>query len=134
MIEGACLCGAVTVRAEPAGGVSACHCAPCRRWSGSVFAGFDAREVRIEGPVRTFRSSAFAERAWCDACGTHLYFKDDDAEPELSPGLFAEAAAWPLEREVYADRARAFRLAGEHERVGASDYEATHPHVEGDGT
>lgn len=134
MIRGACLCGAVTVRAEALGGLSACHCDPCRRWSGSVFAGFEARDVAVEGPVRTFRSSPFAVRGWCDECGTHLYFKDDGAEPELSPGLFAEAADWPLEREVYADRARAFRLAGEHQRVSARHYEATHRHVTGDRT
>ena len=128
-IEGRCLCGAVTVRAVPAGGVSACHCRPCRRWSGAVFAGFDAERVEIEGPVRTFRSSAFAARAWCGECGTHLWFRDDGRPYELSPGLFDEAADWPLEREVYADRARAFRLSGAHERVSAAAYEMEHPHV-----
>ncbi len=141
-IDGACLCGAVRVRAVPAGEVSACHCRPCRGWSGSVFAGFEARDVEIEGPVRTWRSSSFATRAWCGDCGTHLWFRDDgeaplggDAGPfELSPGLFEAAADWPLAREVYADRARAFALAGTHERVSAAEYEAGHRHVEGDAT
>ncbi len=131
-MTGTCLCGAVRVRAVAAGALSACHCRPCRRWSGSVFAGFDAEGVEIEGPVRTYRSSSFATRAWCEACGTHLWFRDDGGPFELSPGIFDEAGAWPLAREVYADRARAFALAGDHERVSAADYEAGHRHVQGD--
>lgn len=129
-IEGRCLCGAVRVRAVRAGEISACHCRPCRRWSGTVFAGFEASGVEVEGmeDVRTYRSSAFATRAWCGRCGTHLWFRDDGGPYELSPGLF-EAADWPLGREVYADRARTFRLAGDHERVGAAEYEAEHRHV-----
>ena len=129
MIEGACLCGAVRVRGRRTSEVSACHCGPCRRWSGTVFAGVDAAEVEVEGPVRTYRSSGFAERAWCGACGTALWFRIDGQAHELSPGLFEEGAGWPLAREVYADRAGALALAGDHERVSAADYERDHVHV-----
>ena len=92
-----------------------------------MFAGFDAADVVVEGPVRTYRSSAFAERAWCDGCGTALWFREDGGPHELSPGLFD--VEWVLEREVYADRAGALALAGEHERVSAAEYEREHVHV-----
>ena len=85
-----------------------------------------AEDVEVEGEVATYRSSAFAERAWCPACGTHLWFRaDGSAGIELMPGLFDGAAELPLAREVYADRAfAAVLLAGEHRRVTAAEYEA----------
>ena len=128
-VEGRCLCGAVRVRARRTSDVSTCHCGPCRRWSGTVFAGVDGADVAVEGPVRTYRSSSFAERAWCDACGTALWFRVDGEAHELSPGLFEEGAGWPLVRENYADRAGPLALAGEHERVSGAAYERENVHV-----
>lgn len=90
-------------------------------------------DVTITGPVCRYRSSSFAERAWCGTCGTHLWIRDDDAtEYEFMPGLFDGARDVPLVREVYADRAFAYvPLAGTHDRVSAEDYEAANPFVEG---
>ena len=129
VLQGRCLCGAVRVgAARPEGGVSACHCAICRRWSGAAMFGIEvpATEVEVTGEVARYRSSAFAERAFCPACGTHLWFRGDGAaEIELMPGLFDWASDLPLAREVYADRAfAAVRLAGDHRRITAAEYEA----------
>ena len=133
-LQGRCLCGAVRVgAARPEGGVSACHCAICRRWSGAAMFGIEvsAAEVEVTGEVARYRSSAFAERAFCPACGTHLWFRSDGSdEYEFMPGLFDGAAGMPLARENYADRAlAAVRLAGDHERVTAAAREAAHRHV-----
>ena len=90
-----------------------------------------ADAVRVTGQVATYRSSPFAERAFCATCGTHLWFRDDGGDYELVPGLFEEAAGFPLSREVYADRAfAAVPLAGDHARVSRADYESSHPFVE----
>ncbi len=132
MMDGRCLCGAVRieVRAHDPSGVSVCHCALCRRWSGFVMAGFRAApaDVTVTGTVATYASSSFAERAWCPACGTHLWFRDttpDGADYELMPGFFESARDLPLHHEVYADRAfAAAAFAGTHSRVSAADYEA----------
>ena len=136
-MEGRCLCGAVRVAvARHEGATSACHCTLCRRWSGAATWGFEAPAdaVEVTGPVATYRSSPFAERAFCGTCGTHLWLRDDGRGYELVPGLFDAAAALPLAREVYADRAFAcVPLAGDHERVSRADYEASHPFVEGGG-
>ena len=133
---GHCLCGAVTITVRShADAVSACHCSMCRRWSGSAFWGFEAHAdaVDIAGPVRTYRSSSFAERAWCDACGSHIWFRDIGADYELPPGLFQGARNMPLVREVYADQALAsVPLAGDHVRVTRTGYEKTHKFVEGE--
>lgn len=134
-IEGRCLCGAVTLYlGRHAEAVSVCHCSMCRRWTGFAMAvvAAGAEEMRVEGPVARYRSSEFAERAWCERCGTHLWVRDDGGDYDVMPGLFEAAQDFPLVREVYADRAMASaRLAGEHPRVTAADYEASHRFVAG---
>lgn len=134
---GHCLCGAVTVRAtDLAREISACHCGMCTRWSGSVQMGIEAPEagVTVTGPVKTYRSSWFAERAWCDTCGSALWLRNVDGPDtgyyELVPGLFDNAAGARLTRVVYADRAPdGFSLAGDHARVSQAQYEAENPHL-----
>lgn len=82
--------------------------------------------VEVAGPVQRYRSSSFAERAWCAACGTHLWIRDDDGPYEFMPGLFDDARALPLSHEIYVDRAFAsVTLAGGHRRVTQADYEAS---------
>ncbi len=135
-MEGRCACGAVTVTARPsAPEVSACHCAMCRRWTGGAVWCLEAEAdaVTAEGPVRVWRSSEFAERAFCGACGSHLWIRDDASGYDLSPGLFDDAAGFPLVREIYVDRAFASaRFAGGHARATAAEYEAGHRFIQGD--
>ena len=140
-ITGRCLCGAVTVtvagKHDPR--VGACHCRMCQRWSGGLFLCFeaDASSVTITGEVTRYRSSAFAERAFCPRCGSHLWFNDVEADGapksyELMPGLFDAARPWPLRSEIYVDRAMAsIHLGGEHRRKTRAEYEATNQFVEG---
>ena len=141
-LTGRCLCGAVTVRVagEHDPRVGACHCRMCQRWSGGLFLCFtaEASAVTVEGEVRRFRSSPFAERAFCPVCGSHLWFNDgaegeEPTEYELMPGLFDAARDWPLRSEVYTDRALAsIRLGGDHRRKTRAKYEADNPAIEGD--
>ena len=139
MIEGHCLCGAVTLRVgdhDPR--VGACHCRMCQRWSGGLFLCFSApaAEVHVEGPVVRFASSAFAERAFCGRCGSHLWVRNTDgadAEFDLMPGLFDEARDWPLRSEIYTDRALAcLSLGGDHRRATRAEYESRNAHIAGD--
>ncbi len=140
-LEGRCLCGAVTIRVnglhDPRPG--ACHCRMCQRWSGGLFLCFYAAEdaVTVEGPVTRFASTAFAERAFCATCGSHLWMRDLEGEGsgyDLMPGLFDEARDWPMRSEIYTDRAMAsIRLEGGHNRATRAEYEAKNSHIEGDG-
>lgn len=85
-----------------------------------------------------YRSSAFAEHAFCPRCGSQLWFNDveDGAQPrsyELMPGLFDAARSWPLRSEIYVDRAMdSVRLLGNHRRKTRAEYEARNPSVDGD--
>ena len=141
-LTGHCLCGAVTitVAGEHDPRVGACHCRMCQRWSGGLFLCFevDASAVTVAGDVGRYRSSSFAERAFCPRCGSHLWFNDveEGGEPrtyELMPGLFDAAGDWPLRSEIYVDRAMAsVCLSGDHRRKSRAEYEADHPFVAGD--
>lgn len=139
-ISGHCLCGAVTIRVagahDPRPG--ACHCRMCQRWSGGLFLAFDVQSdaLTVTGPVVTFASSTFAERAFCSICGSHLWLRDtgpDETTHEVMPGLFDAARDWPLRSEVYADRAYvSVQLQGNHGRITQADYEKKYPFVPGD--
>jgi hypothetical protein len=112
----------------------------CQRWTGGLFVCFtaDAAAVTVTGEVARYRSSPFAERAFCPRCGSHLWFNDvdDGGTPknyELMPGLFDAARAWPMRSEIYVDRAMSsIRLLGEHRRSTRAEYEARNRFVEGD--
>ena len=139
MIEGHCLCGAVTISvAEHDGTTAACHCRMCQRWSGSLYLSFvaPADAVTVSGNVTSYQSTRFSQRAFCPVCGSHLWLRQtDEPDPayELMPGLFDAARQMPLKSEIYTDRALpGLALAGDHRRKTRAEYEATHPHLEGD--
>ena len=99
ILAGGCLCGAVRFEAEgPPRETTACHCRMCQRNSGTVFAvyaSYPSERVRfLAGRPKLYRSSSFAERGFCAACGTPLTFQYL-AGPEdigLTLGSFDEPA------------------------------------------
>lgn len=75
--EGGCLCGAVrySTDADPIN-ERACHCRLCQRAIGASFNArilFHMADVAVEGPVRTYHSSASLERGFCPECGTTIF-------------------------------------------------------------
>ena len=135
MMRGACLCGAVRLEADPAAAQAhACHCEMCRRWTGSAFVvvPVDAEGARFEGAesIRTYPSSAWAERAFCGTCGSTLYFRMTAEGPMqgryfMALGLFDEPDGFPLASELFIDRKPAgYAFAGEHPRLTKAEFEA----------
>ncbi len=125
---GRCMCGAVTLTAR---GVpdefGACHCDMCRRWTGAAFLATAVPEgnVRFFGTehIKRVQSSAWAERAWCDLCGTHLWYRVTDGGVwsgnfELPIGLFDDTAGMRLVSEIYHDvKPDAFAFAGDTKKM-----------------
>lgn len=121
-VEGRCLCGAVTVRAavaKPA--VRACHCDMCRQHTSSMFMSLatEPGSVEFDGPAKSYRSSDWAERGFCDICGSTLWYGTvADGVRHPAAGLFDDAAGAPLKLEFFADMApRGYALAGEHRKL-----------------
>jgi hypothetical protein len=102
---GGCLCGAVrySVRGEPVH-VGRCHCADCRKESGSAFT------VYAQWPVEAFESSgeiaSYHGRGFCPRCGSRLLNPVDpgDTHIEIRIGRLDDAPfglIWVKRREPW---------------------------------
>lgn len=121
-LTGSCLCGACEVLVRPAEDkMHACHCDMCRAWTGSSLMAVKVMpgDLEAEGPVRTRATSAWAERAWCDECGSSLFYRVTAAGPyqgvtHVATGLFENAGGLTLASEIYTDhRPDGYAFAGE---------------------
>jgi hypothetical protein len=107
--RGTCLCGSVSVVAKPKSSrISACHCSMCRKWGGGpLFAVECESEVNIEGVehVSTFSSSEWAERSFCQICGTHLFYRlKQDGHYAIPVGFFDGDDKWRFEEQIFVDQ------------------------------
>lgn len=106
-LTGRCLCTAVTItvhamRAE----VDICHCTMCQRWGGAFYAGVkgDSAVVTGEEAITIYRSSPWAERAFCKACGSNLWYRFvPTGTRSFLAGLFALPAGFGIEQQIFVD-------------------------------
>ncbi|MGJ5619456.1 GFA family protein [Sulfitobacter sp. MF3-043] len=123
-INGQCLCGAIKVTATTTNPiVRACHCDMCRQHTSSMFMSLatDSGSETIEGPAKSFRSSDWAERGFCEVCGSTLWYGTlHDNAKHLAAGLFENAADAPLKMEFFVDKCpQGYALSGDHKRLTA---------------
>lgn len=130
-IHGTCMCGAVSLSLIPKQDeLHACHCEQCRKWTGSAFVEIDAAKNTLEydGPVKSYTSSDWAERAWCDRCGSTLWYKLTIPNNEfygVAAGLFENAGNFTLAKEIYIDcKPDGFSFVGDHLTQTKSEVEA----------
>jgi hypothetical protein len=79
IVKGSCLCGAVNIFTTSINQhVAACHCSMCRKWGGAALLGVECNEgVSFEGEenIGVYQSSEWAERGFCNKCGSHLFYR-----------------------------------------------------------
>ena len=88
MLTGHCCCGYVRYRIDGrASKETICHCATCRRASGApLVAWFTVKGSQftlLAGEISHFKSSEYAERGFCNRCGTALTFRSSRYPDEL---------------------------------------------------
>lgn len=106
------MCGAVTITATLTGDrLRACHCDMCRAWTSSAFVSVASEpgSVTVDGPVKTIKSSDWAERAMCADCGSPLWYEITTQGPgfgdkNLAAGLFPDSAGMDLKLEFFIDK------------------------------
>ncbi|MFZ4690806.1 MAG: GFA family protein [Polymorphobacter sp.] len=113
-LDGACLCGAVTVAlAQQPVMVNMCHCADCQRRSGSPFgmaAWLADTDVTVTGETRRFDHASDKGRAmanhFCPACGSTVTFRAaiNPGMTAVPAGLFADPSCPPPLRSVFEER------------------------------
>ncbi len=123
--QGQCLCNAISFTAEyEEEKFSACHCDMCRRWGSGAYLAMAAnlKEIKGEEYIKTYKSSEWAERAFCNNCGTNLYYKvtaegQHQGATFISMGLLQENASLVLEKEIFIDeKPNGYSFAGDHAR------------------
>lgn len=122
-MTGGCLCGAVRFTAEDVDpNYTVCHCGMCRRWSGGppLFSA-NTKTVTFEAPenVSRYASSSWAERGYCNKCGTNLfYFYKPAGTYAMGVGCFDDPSPFRIASEIFIDHKPAsYELAGEHPRL-----------------
>ncbi len=114
MRTGGCLCGAVRFEARQVPAEAGiCHCAQCRRWTGSALIGVAVPEDAVtwtgaEAIVR-YASSDWAERGHCGRCGTPLFFRltregtQWSGQYDMPLGVFDDPEGFSVTSEIWID-------------------------------
>ncbi|MGB4881424.1 MAG: GFA family protein [Neisseria sp.] len=103
-----CLCGSVALEVEYASNeVAACHCSICRNWGGGPMLAIDcADSVKISGEesVTRYSSSEWADRGFCNKCGTHLFYYLKPANQyHLPVGLLQGEDNFQFTHQIFVD-------------------------------
>src|SRR5262245_3341237 len=111
--QGKCLCGSILINAESVStSLGVCHCTMCRKWSGGPWLGVDCgAEVSFEGGDKPaiFASSAWAERGFCQKCGTHLFYRlKEPLRYFVAAALFDNIADYRFDHQVFIDEKPAY--------------------------
>ena len=111
--NGKCLCGKVKFTAKHRKNtVGACHCGMCRRWGGGpLMAVSCGAEVAFEGEenISVYNSSDWAERGFCNKCGSHLFYRlKQTNEHQIPVGLFDRQADFNFNLQVFVDKKPSF--------------------------
>lgn len=101
-----CLCGqiGITVKSLPTE-AGVCHCTMCRAWSCGPFMAIDCgTEVEFTGKdnIASFASSQWAERGFCNHCGTHLFYRlNQTGQYMMSAGLFDAQHTFNFDHQIF---------------------------------
>lgn len=113
-ISGGCLCGAVSVKVNPiTNTIGACHCSTCRQWGGGPFMSIHCDKnvtfYNSDG-ICVYASSDWAERGFCRACGTHLFYRLlQNGEYFMPAGIFMDAVDnLTFDHQVFVDQKPAY--------------------------
>jgi len=106
-LTGGCLCGAVRYRTSGRPKrVGICHCATCKRETGSplpAFAIFASGDVTVTGTTTGFRTSPACDRRFCPTCGSPVYV-DEGEEYTVPVGSLDEPDRVAPSYELWAVR------------------------------
>ena len=108
-IAGGCFCGKVSYSAAQASlSLIECHCSQCRKQAGHRYAttATTSRGLEIEGAdgLTWFRASSDAERGFCAACGSHLFWRSlDDDKMAILAASIDDTSDMRLESHIFVD-------------------------------
>ena len=104
-----CLCGSVHITAiNKSDSVGSCHCNMCKKWCGGPIMTVDCgSEVLFKGEenITVFNSSDWAERGFCNKCGSHLFYRlKENNKHMILAGLFDDNKDLVFDHQVFIDQ------------------------------
>lgn len=135
-LTGKCACGAVgyTIHKDQKE-VGPCHCDTCRKWTGGVFlgvqAGADEATLTGEEHLTIWKSSDWAERAFCSKCGSSLFYRltipgPMHGEYHFGAGALEDWGDLKMVGEIFIDKKPdAYEFAGDHPRLTTEEFLAS---------
>ncbi len=117
-MNGQCMCGAVKFRAEIGDKFAACFCEMCQRWASGMFNGVGTTAFEVtdgEEYLTVFKSSDWANRAFCNKCGSNIYYHmPEHGTPSVALGTLENTDELRNAIRFFVDkRPKGLRLAGE---------------------
>ena len=106
--RGSCLCGAVSLSTTSLNNqVAACHCSMCRKWGGGPLLAVECKsDLSFSGAenIGVYQSSEWAERGFCQKCGSHLFYRLKENQHYYIPvGLFDNSESLVFGQQVFID-------------------------------
>ena len=137
MRTGQCMCGKVKYEAETQDRVSVCYCKMCQRWASGVFMGVPTDGFTVtEGAdhLSVAKTSDWANRAFCDACGSNIYYHaTDHGHPSVAFGSLDDTTGLRPRIQFFSDRRpEGFELAAETKEKTEAECMAFFAPEEGD--
>jgi hypothetical protein len=106
-VKGSCLCGAVNISTSVSNSVAACHCNMCRQWGGGPLLAVECgNDVSFNGKenIGIYQSSEWAERGFCNKCGSHLFYKYKQNDRYFMPvGIFDRNENFIFDSQIFID-------------------------------
>ncbi|MGK7872713.1 MAG: GFA family protein [Xenococcaceae cyanobacterium] len=108
VVKGSCLCGAVSVSTTSMNHhVTACHCGMCRKWGGGALLAVECgSDVSFSGEenIGVYQSSEWAERGFCNKCGSHLFYRLKQNDQYYIPvGILDNSEGLVFSHQVFID-------------------------------
>ncbi|MDJ0647507.1 MAG: GFA family protein [Xenococcaceae cyanobacterium MO_188.B19] len=106
VVKGSCLCGGVKISTTNINHhIGACHCSMCRKWGGAALLAVECdNSISFEGEenITIYQSSAWAERGFCNKCGSHLFYRLKEKNHYYVPvGIFDNDESLVFDLEVF---------------------------------
>ena len=130
--EGGCHCGAIRFRATgPLRQILMCHCSDCLKITGTSWGATavhqDDFSYLTEARPRWYRSSEWAERGFCETCGSQMLYRRDDAPlVSIAPGALDNSDGLTVSGQIFADSHPAWGPLC----TGLEDLDKTYPRSE----
>jgi len=107
MLKGSCLCGSTTfeIDGDLAPG-TICHCGQCRRQTSHVYVSTHIPRANLkmtrDTDLRWYAASNKAERGFCSACGSVLFWSPNDQDKiSVSLGALIEPHPGTLAQHIF---------------------------------